>query len=619
MNNNILHKLFLTLTLVLLTLGASAQVTVSGNVSDESGEPIIGATVMEALTTNGVVTDFDGNFKIQVKNENATLKISYIGMVAQNIRVGNQRNIKVVLKDESQKINEVVVVGYGHQKKESVVGAISQVSSDDLLNTPTANVTQAIAGKIPGVVTTQVSGAPGADDATINIRGRATFAGDGAPLVMVDGVERAFSQVAPDDIESISVLKDASATAVYGVRGANGVILVTTKRGKDMKPEVSLTSNFMWGTPTRKPHYLNSYDSVTLLEEALKNDGLPSQYSASDIEMYRKSCAGELTGADALLYPNVDWYDEVLNNWAPSQRYNVSVRGGTKRMRYYVSGEMYNQGSLIKNLSQDAYGNSSSPGYNRYAFRANMDFFLSKDLTFPVYVNGKPVINEESGYTEQNMWKNRDPRLAATILYNGCEWGQATSTKTNVIDVVYGHRDNPIGNQNATPTGYYVRKYIPETILSSNHSGTAKRLWKIFTYSELLLNYAEALNEADYAGNKTQVCNLLDQIRHRGGIIGNVADRTDLNSQSAMRNFIHKERTIELAFEEHRWWDVRRWNVAGDALGRDIYGVNVAADGTITRKVAQQRKWQDKFYLYPIPEAEVWKIGQDFQNDGWKE
>ena len=316
MNNNILHKLFLTLTLVLLTLGASAQVTVSGNVSDESGEPIIGATVMEALTTNGVVTDFDGNFKIQVKNENATLKISYIGMVAQNIRVGNQRNIKVVLKDESQKINEVVVVGYGHQKKESVVGAISQV--------------------------------------------------------------------APDDIESISVLKDASATAVYGVRGANGVILVTTKRGKDMKPEVSLTSNFMWGTPTRKPHYLNSYDSVTLLEEALKNDGLPSQYTASDIEMYRKSCAGELTGADALLYPNVDWYDEVLNNWAPSQRYNVSVRGGTKRMRYYVSGEMYNQGSLIKNLSQDTYGNSSSPGYNRYAFRANMDFFLSKDLTFSV-------------------------------------------------------------------------------------------------------------------------------------------------------------------------------------------------------------------------------------------
>ena len=240
--------------------------------------------------------------------------------------------------------------------------------------------------------------------------------------------------------------------------------------------------------------------------------------------------------------------------------------------------------------------------------------FTQYDATgAPVYVNGKPSVNTESGYTDQNMWKNRDPRLAASVLYQGSEWnGRA-------INVIYGQSDNPIGNQNVTPTGYYVRKYIPETILSSNHSGTAKRLWRIFTYSEILLSYAEALNEADYARNKSLVCNLLDQIRHRGGIIGNVANRADLNSQTAMRNFIHKERTIELAFEEHRWWDVRRWNVAGEALGRDIYGIDVAADGTITRKVAQQRKWQDKFYLYPIPEAEVWKIGQDFQNEGWKE
>ena len=240
--------------------------------------------------------------------------------------------------------------------------------------------------------------------------------------------------------------------------------------------------------------------------------------------------------------------------------------------------------------------------------------FTQYDATgAPVYVNGKPTVNAESGYTDQNMWKNRDPRFAASVLYQGSEWNGRS------INVIYGQSDNPIGNQNVTPTGYYVRKYIPETILSSNHSGTAKRLWRIFTYSEILLSYAEALNEADYAGNKALVCNLLDQIRHRGGIIGNVANRADLNSQTAMRNFIHKERTIELAFEEHRWWDVRRWNVAGEALGRDIYGIDVAADGTITRKVAQQRKWQDKFYLYPIPDAELWKIGQDFQNEGWKE
>jgi TonB-linked SusC/RagA family outer membrane protein len=386
MKNNIFQKLFLGLTLMLLTIGASAQnkISVSGVVLDGNGESIIGASVMEVGTTNGVITDFDGNFKIQVKDEKAQLRVTYVGFSSQTILVGGQRNLKITLLEDDQVLKEVVVVGYGAQKKESVIGAISQVSSKELLSTPAANVTQAIAGKIPGVITTQASGAPGMDDAKINIRGRATFAGDGAPLVMVDGVEREFSQVAPDDIESISVLKDASATAVYGVRGANGVILVTTKRGREQKPEVSLTGNFQLSSPTRKPNYLNSYESVKLLEEALSNDGLPSQYSASDIEMYRKSVNGELTGADALLYPNVDWYDEVIKSCSPSQRYNASVRGGTKRMRYYTSLEYYNQKSLIKNLSEDQYGNSSSPGYRRYAFRANMDFFMSKDLTLSV-------------------------------------------------------------------------------------------------------------------------------------------------------------------------------------------------------------------------------------------
>ena len=432
---------------MLLSMGASAQekITVTGTVVDGTGETIIGASVMEVGTTNGTVTDFDGNFKLQVKNENAQIRISYIGFTTKTVKV-SRNPMNITIDEDNKTLTEVVVVGYGAQKKESVIGAISQVSSKDLLSTPAANVTQAIAGKIPGVVTTQTSGAPGMDDATINIRGRATFAGDGSPLVMVDGVERAFSQVAPDDIESISVLKDASATAVYGVRGANGVILVTTKRGKEMKPEVSFTGNFMWGTATRKPNYLNSYDSVTLLEEALKNDGLPSQYSAADLEMYRKSCNGELTGADALLYPNVDWYDEVLNDWAPSQRYNVSVRGGTKRMRYYVSGEMYNQSSLIKNLSTDEYGNSSSPGYNRYAFRANMDFFLSKDLTFSVNFGTRfenrhgSNTNESSTYYDVFAYVNHTPGWLFPVSYevqNGDEtktlYGGNANFQNNIV------------------------------------------------------------------------------------------------------------------------------------------------------------------------------------------
>ena len=235
--------------------------------------------------------------------------------------------------------------------------------------------------------------------------------------------------------------------------------------------------------------------------------------------------------------------------------------------------------------------------------------FTSYDATgAPVYSNGKPTVNAASGYDDTNMWSGRDPRLAATVLYHGVQWG------SGIINVIQGQRDNPIGNQNATPTGYYMRKYIPATILLNEHAGTARRLWKIIGLAEMMLSYAEAENEVN--GPDALVYNMLDQIRHRGGITGNVADRTDLTTKDAMRNFIHKERTIELAFEEHRWWDVRRWNVAKEALGRDIYGVEVASNGTVTRKVAQKRVFEDRMYLYPIPEGEVWKTSIE-NNPGW--
>ncbi len=241
--------------------------------------------------------------------------------------------------------------------------------------------------------------------------------------------------------------------------------------------------------------------------------------------------------------------------------------------------------------------------------------FASYDATgAPVYTNGQPTINPASGYAEGNssMWANRDARLAATVLYQGVEWG--TTRDDNHINVIAGQADNPTGNANSTPTGYYMKKYIPETILSSNHGGTAYRLWTIQRYAEILLNYAEALNEVN--GPTQQVCELLDQVRHRAGITGNVADRTDLATKDAMRNFIHKERTVEFAFEEHRAWDVRRWNVAVEALSRPIYGVEVKSDGSVTRKVAQQRVFEEKMYLYPVPESEVWKTGIA-NNPGW--
>ncbi|MDR1023253.1 MAG: RagB/SusD family nutrient uptake outer membrane protein [Prevotellaceae bacterium] len=228
----------------------------------------------------------------------------------------------------------------------------------------------------------------------------------------------------------------------------------------------------------------------------------------------------------------------------------------------------------------------------------------------PVYSSGvsAPAVNSASGYDDASPWSNRDPRLAATVLHHGASWGNG------VINVIKGQRDNPTGNANATPTGYYLRKYVPENILSTVHTGTSYRNWIIIRYAEILLSYAEAMNEASGPGG--EVYAYLNQIRHRAGITGNVEDRSDLtSSKDNMRSFIRKERTVELAFEDHRAWDVRRWNVAVEALARPVYGVDVTSSAC-TRKVAQERVFEEKMYLYPIPEAEVWKANIE-NNPGW--
>lgn len=476
--NNKIFRLFLFSAFMLLSAGAWAQdkVQISGSVVDSQGEGIIGASVMEVGTTNGTVTDFDGNFKLQVK-PNATLRISYVGFVTQNVNVAGQRTFNITMLEDSKTVEEVVVVGYGHQKKESVVGAISQVSSKDLLQSPSANVSQALAGKVAGLVTTQTSGAPGADDMKLYIRGRASFAGDNQPLIMVDGVEREFSQIAPDDIENISVLKDASATAVYGVRGANGVILVTTKRGKEAKPTVSLTANWQYSSPTRKDTYLNSYESVKLLEEALANDGIASQYSAADVDMFRRSVAGELSGADAMLYPNVDWYDTVLRSSSPAQRYNVNIQGGTKRMRYYVSTEYYNQQGLFKNFSEDQYGNKSNQSYSRIGFRANLDFLMTKDLTFSVNFGTRfeerrgPNSNEafDGSYSQIFYGLNHTPGWLFPVSYT-LDNGDGTTRSLYAGNSQY--QDNPVAR--LAKAGFYR---ATNTINETNFIADYKMDW----------------------------------------------------------------------------------------------------------------------------------------------
>ena len=240
--------------------------------------------------------------------------------------------------------------------------------------------------------------------------------------------------------------------------------------------------------------------------------------------------------------------------------------------------------------------------------------FSNYDATGAPTYNGTatPAVNTASGYSDSDPYFNRDPRLAATVLYNGVSWGNG------VINVMLGQRDNPVGNPMATQTGYYLRKYIPQNILNNNHSQSAYRNWIFIRYAEILLNYAEALNEAQ--GPSTEVFDALQAIRDRVGMTSKLSARADLQTKESLRNFIRKERTVELAFEDHRAWDVRRWNVAVEALARPIYGMDITKDSNnkfvYTRKVAQNRVFTDKMYLYPIPESEVWKTNIK-NNPGW--
>lgn len=444
-DKNVSWHRFLVLSAIMLMLiaqSAWAQTkNIKGIVKDANGEALVGVTVVVKGSTAAAMTDVNGNFSVNAAI-NSTLIFSYIGYNSKEIQVKSEKPLSVVLEDLSTQLNDVVVVGYGTQKKASVVGAISSIGSDELLKSASPNLSQAIAGKLPGVITNQVSGAPGSDDVNIYIRGQASFAGDNQPLIMVDGVERSFSQIAPDDIENISVLKDASATAVYGVRGANGVILVTTKRGREQKPVVSFTMDYQVQSPTRKNNYLNSYQSVTLLEEALANDGLASQYSATDIENFKKSSLGQLTADEAQLYPNVDWYKEVLNNTAPAVRYNMNIQGGTKRVKYFTSLEYYDQQGLYKDLTNSSYyTQTSNASFTRYGFRANLDFLLTSSTTLSVNFgtrfeerNGPNITeNTTSKYNEIFYELNHTPGWIFPVQYQNGYYGGNSQHQNNIV------------------------------------------------------------------------------------------------------------------------------------------------------------------------------------------
>ncbi|HYH55997.1 MAG TPA: SusC/RagA family TonB-linked outer membrane protein, partial [Anseongella sp.] len=311
---------------------------VRGTITDTAGIPLPGVSVtVKDAQGMGTSSDLNGKYILEVP-DNAVLVFSFMGFVSQEIPVEGREVIDIVLKAEDSKLDEVVVVGFGTQRKVTTIGAQSTISPSELKQ-PVRNLTTVLAGRISGVIAVQRSGEPGYDNANLWVRGVSTFTGT-SPLVLVDGVERSFANIDPEDIESFSILKDASATAVYGVRGANGVILITTKRGQPGKPQINAGFNQGVTSFTRLPRFVDGVTYMEMANEAHTTRGKTAPYSQETIER-------TMSGEDPYLYPNVDWLDEIFNDFGSNTRVNLNINGGSENASYYISTSYYNEKGLF--------------------------------------------------------------------------------------------------------------------------------------------------------------------------------------------------------------------------------------------------------------------------------
>ena len=370
--SNLFRMLTLSLFVLCTTVVFAQQKPIKGTVVDATGEPLIGVNVSVKGTTIGIITDIDGKYTLEVST-NATLVFSYIGYRTQELPVGNQTTINITMQEDTQNIDEVVVVGYGVQKKETVTGSVSTLKGDDLVKSPVANLSNAIAGKMSGVVTYQRSGEPGYDGATIRIRGSNTL-GNNDPLIVIDGVAAragGLERLDPNEIETMSVLKDASA-AIYGARAANGVILITTKKGRQgKKPEFTYSFNQGWSKPTNLPEMCDAVQYSELVNElymnkAMLNPAKNNGQTMGDYTLFRTPEEIELyrNGSDPWRYPNTDWYAATFKNWSPQRVHNASLEGGSDKYQYFVNfGHKFTDGLYHK----------SANNYKQFNLRMNVD------------------------------------------------------------------------------------------------------------------------------------------------------------------------------------------------------------------------------------------------------
>lgn len=374
------------------------EIELSGVVNDAQG-PLIGATVTIKGAGTGVITDIDGKFTLKVPI-GATIVVSYIGYESKEFVIKGENSLKIQLNEDINELDEVQVIAYGAQKKVTITGALSSIDSEELLKSPVASMANALTGKVTGLSSVQSTGQPGADDATLYVRGVGSLSTNlSQPLMLVDGVERSFFQLDPNEVQDITVLKDASATAVFGVRGANGVIIVTTKRGKQGKAKLNFSTTYALQMPSRIPQFANSYEYATAYNNAQLHDGVSQDqlaFSPEIIEKFR-------TNSDPLVYPSTDWTDMLIKSTALQTQHNFNISGGSDRVKYFASLGVFTQDGLFKTFKDN--GNDKGFKYNRYNYRINMDIDVTKNTSMQInlggYLNDKQEPNYNNGtYTD---------------------------------------------------------------------------------------------------------------------------------------------------------------------------------------------------------------------------
>lgn len=523
--NLVSDKAFTLLTLLLClcllpvkvhaTTQQSSTYKVTGVVKDINGESVIGASVLEKGTTNGIITDIDGNFTLSV-HPNSTLVISFIGYASQEFVISsNNTQLNVILKEDSKMIDEVVVVGYGVQKKENLTGSVAAVNFNDVANMPVANTANMLQGRLPGVMLTGNGAQAGKDSPEIRVRGVGTL-GDASknnPMVLIDGVESSISQIselAPEDIESVSVLKDAASGAIYGVRAANGVILITTKRGSEQKPSISYSGSIALQQATVLPDYVNSYEWAKMYNECQPGKA----YTQEMLEALR-------TGSDPDHFANTDWAGEMFRT-APMHQHHLSVTGGSKNVHYMFSTQYFKQEGILKNTANQRFNFRSNidaqlgivkVGLNLSGSRQSIDEpttsvtgeGLMRYLTWftrptvPVqyanghygYVDGNPSIGQSvfknpiyalnNGYKDNKNYRFDGKFFGEIDLYKGLKFRSSLAYKYYMNDVttfnprslaIYDAEGNelaPAGTQNTLTDYHYLEtSYINENILTYN-------------------------------------------------------------------------------------------------------------------------------------------------------